>query len=159
IAQELTALSNRILSANLVDFSELNGVRPALEEMRDTLTIGLEYTTGGQLERASEVLRNSYVQTLFKVGFAQIAGLRTQADVLTSIAGFQMEMLDPEDRDFVDALRRFKPLLIENGQYRGFRSIADVEKAQSRLQSLIAMVRTFLPQFPAIPTMFARAFN
>jgi len=159
IGQELTALGNRILSANLVDFGELNGVRPALEEMRDTLTIGLEYATGGKLERASEVLRKSYVQTLFKVGFGQIAGLRTQADVLTSITGFRMEMLDPEDRDFVDALRRFKPLLIENGQYRGFRSIADVEKAQSRLQSLIAMVRTFLPQFPSIPTTFARAFN
>jgi hypothetical protein len=159
IAQELTALSNRILSANLVDFGELNGVRPALEEMRDTLTIGLEYATGGQLERASEVLRKSYVQTLFKVGFGQIAGLRTQADVLTGISGFRMEMLDPEDRDFVDALRRFKPLLIENGQYRGFRSITDVEKAQSRLHALIAMVRTFLPQFPSVPTTFARAFN
>src|SRR4030095_7660771 len=56
IAQELTALGNRILSANLVDFSELNGVRPALEEMRDILTIGLEHATGGKLERASEVL-------------------------------------------------------------------------------------------------------
>ena len=37
IAQELTALGNRILSANLVNLGELEGVRPSLEEMRDTL--------------------------------------------------------------------------------------------------------------------------
>ena len=42
MAQELTALGNRLLSANLVNLGELDGVRPALQEMRDTLTIGLE---------------------------------------------------------------------------------------------------------------------
>ena len=37
--------------------------------------------------------------------------------------------------------------------------MADVDAAQSRLQALTNMVRTFLPQFPAIPTTFSRAFN
>jgi Family of unknown function (DUF6178) len=159
VAQELTALGNRILSANLVNLGELEGVRPSLEEMRDTLTIGLEYLTGGQLERAAEVFRTSYIHTIFKVGFSQIAKLRTQADVLAGISGFRMEMLDPVDSDFVEALRRFKPLLIEEGRYRGFRLMADVDAAQIRLQSVTAMVRAFLPHFPSISTTFARAFN
>src|SRR4030095_14323008 len=62
-------------------------------------------------------------------------------------------------REFVEALRRFKPLLIEDGRYRGFRSLADVENAQARLNSLIAMVRTLLPQFPDMPASFSRVFN
>lgn len=159
IAHELTALGNRILSANLVNLGELEGVRPSLEEMRDTLTIGLEYLTGSQLELSPAVLRRTYVHSIFKVGFGQIAKLRTQADILVGIPGFQLEMLDASDREFLEALRRFKPLLIEEGRYRGFRSMADVDAAQKRVHSLTAMVRMFLPQFPAMPTTFARAFN
>ena len=37
--------------------------------------------------------------------------------------------------------------------------MADVDAAQKRLQALNMMVRAFLPQFPAMPTTFARAFN
>lgn len=159
IAQELTALGNRILSANLVNLGELEGVRPSLEEMRDTLTIGLEYLTGGQLERSADTLRKSYVHAIFKVGFGQIAKLRTQADVLAGLPGFQLEMLDAPDREFIEALRRFKPLMIEEGRYGRFRSMADVDAAQKRLQSLSSMVRAFLPQFPSMPTTFSRAFN
>jgi hypothetical protein len=159
IAQELTALGNRILSANLVNLGEIEGVRPSLEEMRDTLTIGLEYLTGGQLERSADTLRKSYVQGIFKVGFGQIAKLRSQADVLAGISGFHLEMLDHSDREFVEALRRFKPLMIEEGRYRRFGSMADVDAAQKRLQSLTSMVRAFLPQFPSMPTTFSRAFN
>src|SRR6185295_4959986 len=85
LAQELTALGNRILSANLVNLGELEGIRPALEEMRDTLTIGLEHLTGGHPERAPAILRKSYMQTVFKSGFDQMAGLRDRADVLLGI--------------------------------------------------------------------------
>jgi hypothetical protein len=159
LAQELTALGNRILSANLVNLGELEGVRPALEEMRDTLTIGLEYLAGGQLERAAATFQKTYVHAIFKTGFAQIAKLRTQADRLAGIPGFQLEMLDPSDREFVEALRRFKPLLIEQGRFRNFRSIDDVDAAQRRLQALSSMVKVFLPQFPTMPATFARAFN
>jgi hypothetical protein len=159
IAQELTALGNRILSANLVNLGELEGVRPALEEMRDTLTIGLEYLTAGQLERTPETFRKNYVHSIFQIGFSQIAKLRNQADVMVATPGFQLEMLDSADRDFVEALRRFKPLMIEDGRYRGFRSITDVEGARVRLLELAAMVRTLLPQFPSMPTTFSKAFN
>src|SRR6185295_20051518 len=78
-AQELTALGNRVLSANLVNLGELEGVRPALEEMRDFLTIGLEHLTGGRTDLAPSVLRKSYIQTIFKVGFDQVARLRGEA--------------------------------------------------------------------------------
>jgi len=159
IAQELTALGNRILSANLVNLGELEGVRPALEEMRDTLTIGLEHLTGGHLERGADTFKKNFVHSIFQMGFAQIARLRTQADVMVAIPGLQMEMLDPGDREFVEALRRFKPLIIQDGRYRSFRSLKDVETARQRLQSLTDMIRTLLPQFPTIPSTFSRAFN
>src|SRR5262249_51411583 len=77
-AQELTALGNRILSANLVNLGELESIRPALEEMRDFLTIGLEHLTGTRPEFAGQALRNNYIQTIFKIGFDQLARLREE---------------------------------------------------------------------------------
>lgn len=162
IAQELTALGNRILSANLVNLGELEGVRPALEEMRDTLTIGLEYLTAGHPERTPEILRKSYIQTVFKAGFDQMAGLRDRADALVGVPAFQVSMLDSGDQEFVEGLRRFKPLMVEDSRYRNFRSLIDIEKVRVRLVALEAMTETFrvgAGGFSAVSTTFARAFN
>ena len=71
-AQELTALGNRILSANLVNLGELEGVRPALEEMRDFLTIGLEHLTGSRAElapgRSASELHSDHIQGRLRSG-------------------------------------------------------------------------------------------
>src|SRR6185369_7412866 len=99
-AQELTALGNRILSANLVNLGELESIRPALEEMRDFLTIGLEYLTGSRSEVAAQALRNNYIQTIFKTGFDQVARLRVEADRLAQVRGFKVSMLDEPDQQF-----------------------------------------------------------
>src|SRR5262245_27740238 len=132
-AQELTALGNRILSANLVNLGELENIRPALIEMRDFLTIGLEHLTGGKADLAPDALRHTYVQTIFKIGFDQVGRLRDEADRFSHIHGFNIAMLDETDRQFIEALRRFKPLLIEDDRYRNFESTADVELARARL--------------------------
>ena len=158
-AQELTALGNRILSANLVNLGELEGIRPALEEMKEFLTIGLEHLTGGRTELAPQALRKSYIQTIFKIGFDQVARLRNEADRLALIPGFQVSTLDESDQQFVEALRRFKPLIIEEARYRNFQSIADVEKARSRLDQLVRMVEVFVAAFPVAPVSLRRTFN
>lgn len=158
-AQELTALGNRILSANLVNLGELEGIRPALEEMKDFLTIGLEHLTGGRADVAPEVLRKSYIQTIFKIGFDQVAQLRGRADHLALIPNFNLTVLDTSDQEFLEALRRFKPLLIEEGRYRNFQSVADVERARARLEELIQLVEYFLASFPQVQQSFSKTFN
>src|SRR5207248_2640218 len=100
-AQELTALGNRILSANLVNLGELADIRPALEEMRDFLTIGLEHLTSGETRIAPEVLRKNYIQTIFKIGFHQVARLRGEAVRLAQFRGFRVSMLDEPDQQFI----------------------------------------------------------
>jgi hypothetical protein len=159
VAEGLTALGNRILSANLVTLGELEGVRPALEEMRDFLTIGLEYLTGQRADLSADILRRSYVQTIFKIGFDQVARLREHADQLARIPGFHLSMLEPADREFVDALRRFKPLILEEGRYHNFQSLADVERIRARLNALKTMVEAFVATFGSIQDTLARTFN
>lgn len=158
-AQELTALGNRILSANLVNLGELESIRPALEEMRDFLTIGLERLTGGNAEIAPDALRKNYIQTVFKIGFDQAARLRDEADRLARIRGFRVSVLDESDQQFIEGLRRFKPLLTENLRYRNFQSMADVERARTRLDELARMVEVFVQTFPTIRESLAKTFN
>jgi hypothetical protein len=158
-AQELTALGNRILSANLVNLGEFEGIRPALEEMRDFLTIGLEKLTSGKVEAAPGALRKHYIQTVFKVGFDQVARLRDEADRLGLIPGFKVSMLDEDDQQFIEGLRRFKPLLMDEGHYRNFQTIADVAPARSRLDALLDMVKVFMASFPVVRESLRKTFN
>jgi hypothetical protein len=158
-AQELTALGNRILSANLVNLGELESIRPALEEMREFLTIGLEFLTGGRVEFASQALRKNYIQTIFKIGFDQVARVREEADRLAHVRGFRVSMLDEGDQQFLEALRRFKPLVADEGRLRNFQSLADVERVRSRLDQLVRMVEAFVVAFPMIAQSFRKTFN
>ena len=158
-AEQLTALGNRILSANLVNLGDLEGVRPALHEMRDFLTIGLEFLTGGHAEAGPSALRKNYMQTVFKIGFDQVARLRESANQLARISGFTIDMLDTDDREFVEGLRRFKPMIFEPTGLRGFQSMADVEKVRTRLEALRAMVEAFVQGFASIHQTFSRTFN
>ena len=127
--------------------------------MRDFLTIGLEHLSDGRAELGPELLRKNYVQTIFKIGFDQVAKLRDYADELARIPGFQIAMLDTDDREFVEALRRFKPLIYSPAGFRNFESTADVEKARTRLNALHAMVETFVGSFGAIQHPLSRTFN
>jgi hypothetical protein len=127
--------------------------------MRDFLTIGLEYLTGGRAEAAPQVLRKSYIQTIFKIGFDQAARLRDEADHLAQLRGFHVAALDEGDQQFLEALRRFKPLSIEEGHYRNFQSLADVERARARLHELRSMVEVFIGTFPGVSQSFRKTFN
>src|SRR5215471_12870522 len=158
-AQELTALGNRILSANLVNLGELDSIRPALEEMRDFLTIGLEYLTGGTVDVAPRALRENYIQTVFKIGFEQVVRLREEADRLAQIRSFKVLILDEADQQFIEGLRRFKPLIAEEGRYRNFQTLADVERARGRLDQLVRMVEALMATFPSIRESLRKTFN
>jgi hypothetical protein len=158
-AQELTALGNRILSANLVNLGELESIRPALDEMRNFLTIGLEHLTGMRSDLAAAALRQNYIQTIFKTGFDQVARLREEADRLAHVRGFKVSMLDEPDEQFIEALRRFKPLIAEDGRLRNFQSLADVEGARSRLDALVRMVHALMATFPAVRETLRKTFN
>ena len=158
-AEQLTALGNRILSANLVNLGEVESIRSALVEMRDFLTIGLEYLTGNHAELGAEALRKNYIQTIFKIGFDQVARLRDHADQLSRLPGFNVEMLDTEDREFVGALRRFKPMIYRDGGFHSFQSLADVDGARLRLVALHAMTEAFLESFGTIRQTLGRTFN
>ena len=159
LADELTALGNRILSANLVNLGEVESIRDTLGEMRAFLTIGLETLSGQDLESAAQVFTANHVQTVFKAGFDQLARLRDQADQLARFPAFSVELFESPDQEFLAGLRRFKPLLWDGKQYGNFENLTDVRDASDRLDWLRTIVNGFLPIFASTETTLRKAFN
>ena len=160
LAEELTALGNRVLSANLVNLGEVEGIRTALGEMRDFLTIGLERLSGGDVAVAADMLLKNHVQWVFKTGFDLLAGLRGTVEKMARLPGFKPELLEHPDQEFVAGLARFKPLLWDAGRYRHFRELSEVEAAAIRLEKIRIVSRFFLDEFgPSIETTLRQAFN
>ena len=159
LAQELTALGNRILSANLVNLGEVEAIRLALSEMRDFLTIGLQALSRSSRESATEVLTSNHVQTVFKVGFDLLAALRGCAEELARFPSFSAALLESPDREFYSGLIRFKPILWEGDRYRNFQSVDEAEAARVRLDEIRIMAEGFLRMFPVVDGPLRKTFN
>ncbi len=151
---ELAALSNRILSVHAITPGDLEKVPAALEEVRDTLNLALEYLSGGNRDQVQSLLLKSSMQTLFKTGFQQIAALREKADKIfqrgiLQIQGSQEILLDPPDQEFMAGLRRLQPRFYEGildpGKmtYRNFRSLQDLLTSRQALDRIEGLGRLF----------------
>lgn len=159
LADELTALGNRILSANLVNLGEVGGIRSALGELKDFLTIGLESLSAETVAAASKALETHHIQTVFRTGFGEIARLRAAAERLVRIPGFRPELLESPDVEFLGGVIRFKPLLWEGQRFRNFQSLQEVRAAYVRIQDLEGLISVLLRLFPTPRPTLRQTFN
>jgi hypothetical protein len=158
ISESLAALANRVLSVHSVTPGDLEKVKPALEEIQDTLSLGLEHLTQGQKELGTEVLRHNEIQGLFKIGFSLLTVLRSQADLISNRGGVRIEgqtelLLEYPEAEFFSGLRRQRPLYFEGLEdmqkvtYRNFKSMADVENSKKVLKKIEILARSFWKLF------------
>ncbi|MCY3758238.1 MAG: DUF6178 family protein, partial [Acidobacteria bacterium] len=154
ISQQLAALANRILSVHSVTTGDLEKVKPALEEMRDTLNLGLERLTQGRASLAASALKQQDMLGLFRTGFSLLADLRAEADRVIHrgrlrLQGARRTLLESPQAELLDGLRRHRPLFFEGVEdsrragYRNFRGLADVESTRRSLSDIEALGQTF----------------
>ena len=154
ISQQLAALANRILSVHSVTTGDLGKVKPALEEMRDTLNLGLERLTQGRASLAASALKQQDMLGLFRTGFSLLADLRAEADRVIHrgrlrLQGARRTLLESPQAELLDGLRRHRPLFFEGVEdsrragYRNFRGLADVESTRRSLNEIEALGQTF----------------
>ena len=154
ISQQLAALANRILSVHSVTTGDLEKVKPALEEMRDTLNLGLERLTQGRASLAASALKQQDMLGLFRTGFSLLADLRAEAERVIHrgrlrLQGARRTLLESPQAELLDGLRRHRPLFFERAQdsrragYRNFRGLADVESTRRSLNEIEALGQIF----------------
>jgi len=158
ISQGLAALANRLLSIHSVTPGDLEKVRPALEELRDTLSLGLEYLAQGQKDQVGEILQRNDIQSLFKIGFNLLSILHDQADRIfrqgrLRLDGVEETLLESPEAEFFSGLRRLRPLFFEGledpgkATYRSFGSLIDIEISKKILKEIGALGHVFWKVF------------
>ncbi len=144
---ELVYLANRALVADRVDFSEPEAAHKCLQRVQGYLNIGLEYLSGGGRDRARELLRERYLQSLFQVGnslLRRLAGraVRLEARGRLSPAGSPLSLLDAPYREVILGLLKTRPQFFTGfegaggTEYRDFRDLAEVKLLEETLEKV-----------------------
>jgi len=85
---EFARLSNKLMVADVLDLTNLDNVRKAMEKVYGYLEIGLESWSEGNLEKAIAVLKTQWLEHIFQTGFSQLLDLRFRAQRMERMEWF-----------------------------------------------------------------------
>ncbi len=150
---EVRDVSNAALVAELADPGDLDALRNVGEMVRDYLSLGFEYLTGGDASRATDVVHDTPLKRIFQVGFTLTLQLKYRADRLMKAP---MAVLDetplvfPEEAAALAALRLKRPrraLRVEGAEPVSFRSLREVAASEAiltRAEAQLEVMRAVL---------------
>jgi hypothetical protein len=155
---ELRLVSNQALMAEGAEPGDLDAQRRTLELVRDVLNLGLEYATGGDAERAVDVLREEHLKRIFQLGFSLTLRLKFRADRLLAqpLARVgETVLLMPREAEAVAALRHKRPrrvLKVEGAEpvpFRSRRELAESEAVLARAEAQVTLLGALLGGTPS----------
>jgi len=82
IQEELIWLTNKVLACEGINLASEEKVWHAIEQVRRFVNIGLEILSEEQVERAMMLVKENWLEHLFRCGFTQIMALRDRLEVL-----------------------------------------------------------------------------
>lgn len=152
ICWELVYLANKVMVADRSDPSELETRNEIMRKVLGYINIGLELGAENDPSKGLKLLRSTWMQSLFQVGYGTIMQLRSQAWSLTHEKGKLLELLlNPGQREHLSALvYRFPKVGVirESGgeerpsfYWRDFKSLHDVQTLESIIPKMKFYVR------------------
>ncbi|PLX98824.1 MAG: hypothetical protein C0623_11260 [Desulfuromonas sp.] len=148
---ELACLANKILLADGVDLDDRPSVRDSLGRMYETFNLALEYLCDDKAG-AVELLKSTYFQHLFQVGYNLKIRLQRRANKLLKTAAGPF--FDPPYKQFLEALGRKQPHYFTGLDdpaetvERNFRSAIDLVRAEKWLDMIERQRRLFADRLP-----------
>ena len=124
-------LVNSLLVADGAEVGDLDALRQAGERALDCLGLGLEFLSGSDPTRASEVPRQYAFKQIFQIAFSLTLELQFEAKRM------DRPLLLKEQAHFFKTLLRKRPLRalsVEGAEPVAFRSLAEIEGAHARLK-------------------------
>lgn len=157
---EVRYLVNCVLVAEGAEPGDPEAIRRFSEAARDSLDLGLEHLTGGDVERAPEVVRERPLREIFQIGFSLTLKLKRQAERMAHEPGAKFGetwlALD-EETAFLNALMRRRPLKAlkvpgaEPVSFRSKRELAEAEAMFAKIRAQRAVFTGLLGPSPAAP--------
>lgn len=133
---ELSTLSNRALIADGIEPGELSSGRQVIRRTLGYLSLGLEFLSRAQLERARQLLSEVALRDIFRAGYTAVYKLQHQArqlsarHTLTMVDGHEYSLLNDDERAFMEGLMRIRPTFAKDQEsFDLFKRQAQVDQA------------------------------
>ena len=138
LQEELAWISNKVIACSGIDLSSEEKVRRGIERARGLINIGLEALSGGDLQKAHKILKDYWLEIIFRWGVTQTVDLRDKAAVVVKRywEGAQVDFLNfldaPFDKIFIGLMRPlpqcYDAALTSTDSLRDFRALEDVHR-------------------------------
>lgn len=156
LEEELAWLSNKVIACDGITFASEERVRLGIERARCFVSIGLERLSGGDLYRARQILKERWLETIFRFAMGELVSAHQQAHKIVTMYWQGQEKnliefldepyglifkglfskipqhLDREVKDHPDPLRDFRSL---EEIRRVFRTVRQIEIMHKFLQA------------------------
>lgn len=149
LRQEMAFLTNRVMIAEGVDYSDRDAVSEAIRLAHDTVNLAVERLSDGDRDEACAVLARTHLQHLFRFGWGALLELRRQTrlaiDGLGESGEATLRFLDSPFRDALEGFLRKKPRYFEGVEkpgevrYRPFQALSDLGRARQVVDLLRAL--------------------
>ena len=128
ICGELMYLSNKVMVADRLEFGDLDSHHETMRKVLGYINIGLELGAGGDIAKGESLLNQTWMQSLFQVGYAGIMRLKWEGEKLIKEHGLLLEcLLTPGYMDHLAAsMTRFPKI--------GVMQTEDTEEAETNVE-------------------------
>ena len=139
ICWELMYLTNKVMVADQQEYGNLDAHHETLRKVLGYINIGLELGAGGDIAKGELLLNQTWMQSLFQVGYAGIMRLKWEGEKLIKESGLLLEyLLTPGYMDHLAAsVARFPKIGVmrtaeaeeieTNIQWRNLESLQDIQ--------------------------------
>lgn len=150
IRWELVYLTNKVMVADRCDPSELKLHNEIIRKVLGFINIGLEAGSGGNVDKGVLLLKQTWMQPLFQVGYGHLMEFKWQAEKLVKEHGPLLDhLLNDNERDLMSSLMVNRvPMFTKapekkkrNPQPRNFESIEEIQTAEEFLRRMKFYVR------------------
>ena len=146
ICWELMYLANKVMVADKQEYGNLDAHHETMRKVLGYINIGLELGAGGDIAKGESLLNQTWMQSLFQVGFAGIMRLKWEGEKLIKESGVLLEyLLTPGYMDHLAAsVARFPQIGVlsteeaeeveTNVQWRNLQSVQDIQVLENFLR-------------------------
>lgn len=170
IQDELVWLSNKVLACEGIELASEEKVRHGIERVRRYVNIGLEDASGSQVEAAQKIVKEYWLEFLFRRGFTALTKVRDDVEKLIRDywRGRKEHFFNFLGEPFENAARgmlRRDPLFYdpeESGnldQLRDFKCLAEVRETARLVTALAGMHAMLSRNFPKIFSVLGVEFE
>jgi hypothetical protein len=145
ICGELMYLANKVMVADQQEFGSMDSHHETMRKVLGYINIGLELGAGGDIAKGESLLNQTWMQSLFQVGYAGIMRLKWEGEKLIKENGLLLEyLLTPGYMDHLAAsVTRFPKIGVmqteeaeeveTNVQWRNLESLQDIQVLENFL--------------------------